>query len=181
MNERIRGYNLPTGSTLGEHPEIRCTASGSLTQRLEFTATPTVSTTPAYTAGDTIGSKITLANAVLISGAEASLKSLTITDKSNQKPALEVVIFNADPAGSTFTDNAALVIAAADATKVIARVTVAAGDWVTIGGIGVATVAVDRVLAASGGTTLYAALQAAGTPTFVSTTDITVRFGLEQH
>jgi hypothetical protein len=151
--------------------------------RTELVSTPVVSTAPAYTAGDSVGTKITLLNAVLAGGGEASLKSVTITDLSNQKPTLEILIFNSDPTGTTFTDNGALTLASADLAKVIARVTVAAGDWVTVGTRGVASLALDRVLVASGATntTLYACLMATGTPTFTGTSDITLRLGIEQH
>lgn len=141
--------------------------------------TPTISTS-AYTAGDAVGGKQTIANAVRTPGT-AILDSISITDISNQKAALEILIFNADPSATTITDNAALAINSADITKIIARISIASGDYVAIGTLAVATVkGLGIALKAASGTTLYAAVMTTGTPTYAGTSDLTFSHGFLQ-
>lgn len=140
--------------------------------------TPTVSTTPAYTAGDAIGGKITIANAVRVSGGVSILQSIHILDRANQKPAGTILIFNADPSAATITDNSAFVFSTDD-LKVVASIPVAAFDYVTINSKAVATLRnIGAEVKVASGTTLYAAFVAANTPTFVATSDLQLIFGL---
>lgn len=144
------------------------------------TVAPTVSTSPAYSAGDAIGGKLTLAGAVRVSGGAATLVSLYLLDRSNQKPTGIVLFFNADPTAATLTDNA-LVALSTDDAKVVGSVTIGAGDWQTIAGQGFATLRnVGLALKASSGTSLYAVFAASGTPTFTSTTALRLTFGFSQ-
>lgn len=152
---------------------------GGSTVRIEPTVA--VSTTPAYTAGDCVGGKLTLTGALRAAGAGAALQSLLIRDTSNQKAALELLIFNADPTASTLTDNAAAVIHASDVAKVIRRISIAAADYVTIDSKAWADLSPGgRVLAAPAGVDLYAAFVAVGTPTYALTTALGVVLGILQ-
>lgn len=145
-----------------------------------ITPTITVSTTPAYTAGDSIGGKITLANAVRVSGGTALLASVMILDRANQKPAGTILIYNADPTAATLTDNAA-VVNSTDDLKVIAAIPVAATDYVTINGKAYANPSFDaKVVKAASGTSLFASFTTTTTPTFAVTTDWQMTFGLAQ-
>lgn len=143
--------------------------------------TVTVSTSPAYSVGDNVGGKLTLSNAVRSSGGTAYLRSLLLVDTSNQKNALELLLFNADPSSSTITDNAAFVLHANDVAKLIRRYSLAAADYVTLDSKGILDLLLgDRPLVASGSTSLYAALvipATGGTPTYAATSAISVRFG----
>jgi hypothetical protein len=142
--------------------------------------TTAVSTSPAYTSGDAVGAKRTLANAVTVAGGTAILESIMILDRANQKSDLEILIFDSDPSGATITDNAAFVYSTDD-LKVIARIPVSAADYVTLNSKAVACLkGLGVVLKANGGTSLYAAVVAVGTPTFAATTDLQVIFGLLQ-
>ena len=80
----------------------------------DVTVTPTV-TAGAYTAGEIMGGLLTFrtgtANTVLINEVSVMLK-VAVT------PALTLVLFTADPAATTKTDNAAYSLNAADAFKV---------------------------------------------------------------
>lgn len=84
-------------------------------------ATPAV-TAGAYSAGDIVGGLLTFAAArandelVVITGAQVISKAAVI-------PAYTLVLFSADPIGTTKTDNAPYSLAAADAFKVIGTVT----------------------------------------------------------
>lgn len=138
---------------------------------------PTVSTSPAYTAADVVGGKMTIQNVCKNSGDPCVLDEIKLIDKSNQKPVLEIIFFEADPTATTFTDNAALAINAADMSKVLGRVPVASGDWVTVGGIGIADVKnIGMMFRALAGTTVYAVAVTSSTPTFTSTTAIEYEF-----
>src|SRR5215208_356011 len=93
--------------------------------------TPTITVdTAQYSAGDSVGGKLTLSLA-LKAGHGASLESLVVLDRANQKAAFELLIFESDPTVATITNNAAFVFSTDD-LKVIARIAVAAADYVTI-------------------------------------------------
>ena len=137
--------------------------------------------TSAYTAGDCIGGKLTLTDAMRVNGGTGILQSLFLLDRSGtQKPALEILIFNADPSSSTLTDQAAVSIHANDVGKIIRRMPIAAGDWGLVAGIYMADLSPgSRMLqSAAGSKNLYAAIVATGTPTFTATTNLSIRFGL---
>ena len=75
---------------------------------------PTV-TAGAYTADDCIGGEMTIANAARISGDGGTLVGITMASKGTVAAYdVEVLIFDANPAG-TYTDNVALAVTAADA------------------------------------------------------------------
>lgn len=141
-------------------------------------ATATITTTaPAYSAGDCVGGKLTLTGALRVAGLGAVLQSLFLADPANQKAALELLIFNADPTASTLTDNAAAAIHANDISKIIRRISIAASDYVTIDSKAFVDLSPGgRILRAASGTTLYAALIAVGTPTY-GTSGLILRLG----
>lgn len=140
------------------------------------TPTITVSTTPAYSAGDSIGGKITLANAVRISGGITLLQSIAILDRANQKPTGTILLFNADPSAATITDNAAFVFSTDD-LKVVAAIPVITADYVTINSKAVAMLRNLGAEVKAAATTLYAAFVVTSTPTFAATTDLQLAFG----
>lgn len=138
----------------------------------------TVSTSPAYTAGDSIGGKITIANAVRVSGGVSILASLQILDRANQKPTGTILIYDANPAAATLTDNAP-VVNSTDDLKVIASIPVAASDYTTINSKAYANLSgLARVVQANGSTSLYASFTTTSTPTFAATTDVQLVFDL---
>jgi hypothetical protein len=141
--------------------------------------TPTLAVTAAaYSANNCVGGLLTLTNAMRISSGSGLLQSVLIIDRANQKAALDILIFNASPAG-TFTDKAAFpTLSLADDLLVIRRISIGASDYVTIGGTAFATIpALSKVVQASGSANLYAAMVTTGTPTYAATTDLIVRFG----
>lgn len=137
----------------------------------------TVSTTPAYTAGDSIGGKITLANAVRVSGGISLLQSIMVLDRANQKPAGTILIYNADPSAATLTDNAALVNSTDD-LKIIAQIPIYSVDYVTVNSKAYAMLRnLGAEVKAASGTTLYASFCTTSTPTFAATSDLQIAFG----
>jgi hypothetical protein len=133
---------------------------------------PTVSTSPAYTSGDVIGGKLTFSSAVPAAGGAALMQAVTINCKSAQTGAMDLILFNADPTATTFTDNAALAVNAADQSKVIGVVKIS--DWTNLGTPSVAqanNLALPLVLPT---TSLFGVLVARSAPTLVSTSDLTI-------
>lgn len=139
--------------------------------------TPTITVdTAIYAAGDSIGGKITLTDAMRVSDGSGVLSGLTLLDRSNQKPALEIFIFDSNPTNATITDQSAFAFSTDD-LKVIAKIVVASTDWTTINSKATAELAnLNRVVKASGSANLYAAIVATGTPDFVAGTDLQLRF-----
>lgn len=128
---------------------------------------PSISTS-AYSAGYTVGAIQTLANAVTSNGT-AILESLVLLDKSNQKAAMDIFIFDANPTNATTTDHAAFAFSTDD-LKVIARVSVASTDYATVNSEAVAVKSgLGIALKAASGTSLYAVAVTSGTPTYSAT------------
>jgi hypothetical protein len=140
--------------------------------------TTAVSTTPAYTAGDAVGAKRTIANALTAVGTGV-LESITVLDRANQSAALTIIIFDADPTNATITDNAAFVYSTDD-LKVLGQVSVSASDYVTTNSKAVATIKGIGLSLKSAGTSLFCAVVTTGTPTYVATTDVQIIFGILQ-
>ena len=143
--------------------------------------TTAVSITPAYTAGDAVGAKRTITGALRTVNGSGILESITILDRANQKSAFEIFIFDSNPAAATITDNVAFVFSTDD-LKVLAHVTVAATDYITVNSKAVATLKGLGVTlkGADASTSLYAAVVAVGTPTFAATTDLQLIYGILQ-
>lgn len=157
-------------------------------QRQIFTITPTISTTPAYTAGDCLGGLQTISNAARFSGGGGVIRSVTVLDKTQaQRSAFDIFLFNGSITATT--DNAAFAGSDADMAKCIGVISILTTDYNTaFAGTPLNSVAfkpdtktntLPQAMAipyyCSGSTTLYAQLVTRGTPTYTSTTDIVVQ------
>jgi hypothetical protein len=136
-----------------------------------LTATPTVSTTP-YSTGDNVGGKVTLTDACRANMGSGLIQSVVITSKSLQTATFDVIFFNADPSGSTFTDNVAQAIVDADLSKIIG-----VAQCTTVVGLAAESIHQATALAlpfalSGGATTIYACIVVRGTPTLGGTSDI---------
>lgn len=138
------------------------------------TVTPAVTSNGAYAAGDEIGGLMTFA----IGGAgSGTLMSMRVTSKSVLTTALKAYVFSANPSNTTWTDNTAPAINAADIASLLAVIPLNAPDsglgthtlW-ELAGIGAQFVAAN----------LYVVLVAvsAATLTSSSVSDITVQLGV---
>jgi hypothetical protein len=169
-------YNatLPT-FTDGNRADAQGDANGFLRVAAQPTntiaSTPTVSTSPAYTSGDSVGGKISLASAVRLAGTGGTIASVTITDKGKQSAATDVVFFNADPSNTTFTDNGALTVHDTDLLTIIGVVPITSWAAFVDNSVGYAN-GLGLGFKIASGTTLYACLVTRGTPTYTATTDI---------
>lgn len=139
------------------------------------TIDPAVSTAPAYSSGDAVGTVMDVSVGTPLG--TGLVKSLTVIDIDNQKAPLTVLLFREQPAG-TFTDNAALPLSAADAKLLVAKIDVAAGDYVTINNRAVAQIAVSLAFTANRDRTLYMAVLTTGTPTYTTTASLRLLLGL---
>jgi hypothetical protein len=139
---------------------------------------PTI-TASVYSAGNSVGGKQTLSNAVRTAGT-GILESLTLLDRANQKAAMTVYIFDADPTNATLADHGAFVFSTDD-LKVIAQISIAAGDYVTTNSKAIAVESgLSIALKTASGTTLYAVAVTSGTPTYASTSDLQFVYGILQ-
>lgn len=140
----------------------------------------------AYATGDVIGdlSPIT-ADVFRMEGttnvpASGVLQSIIIKDLSKQSLAIDVVIFNANPSATTFTDNSALDIADADIDKVIGVVSVLASDYAAFNDSSVATkTGIGLPVSTASGTKIWFCLVSRGAPTYVAD-ELSIAFGILQ-
>ena len=161
-------------------------AGKSLThQMIVAEATPTVDTS-AYATGDCIDGKLeftvaTRGDPLQALGGSGIIESVVVTDRAKQDVALDLVLFDSDPASTTFTDNAALDIDDADLPNIVAVVNLLAADYDDFADNSVVQqteLAIPFVLDA--GTTLFGVLVARGAPTYVASTDLHVKIGILQ-
>lgn len=147
--------------------------------QITLTSAQTVTASSAYATGNAVGGLITLTSAARVSGASGAtgtsglIESVVVNSKSAQTTQMDLVIFNANPTGTTCTDKTAIAVAAADFDKIlgVAHVT----DWTNLGtpSVGQAqNLAMPYALTSN--TTLYGCLVTRATPTFTATTDISV-------
>lgn len=146
------------------------------TERKNIVVTPTVDTA-IYASGDQLGSLMTLSGA-LIPMRGGLLESLSILDKSKQKSVLNVLFFDSLPT-IVSADNAALDITdAVMAASCIGYVPVAAADYKDLANSSIATVRGLGLVLSRTGDELYALMLCGGTPTYTSTTDLVLTFGI---
>jgi hypothetical protein len=138
------------------------------------------STTPAYSSSDILGGKITVANAVRVSGGSGWLTSLQISDLSNVKPTGTIFVFGSNPA-ATYTDNAGSPISNADAQAIIAQIPVSTGDYITSNNRAFANPLFNpKQVKAASGTTLYAVFVLTNTFSLAGANDVQLTFGFSQ-
>lgn len=155
--------NHVTGSTTdGDYAAVSVSSNGDLhtvarrdLQRIAVGVTGVTTATTAYTAGDQVGTQITLANAARVSGGGGTIIGVTLIDQSDIIGAYDVVIF--DSSATLAADNAAFAISDADSLDIVAVVQLAGAFDLTNNRIGQAyNLAIPYVC--NGGTSLYAGL-----------------------
>jgi len=176
-------FGLPAGAStefslalLGSNFAAVKSGSNILTQstislnQTRITVQPVVSTTPAYTAKDAVGGKLTFANAARTSGGSITIQTAVIIDRSQQMPVLELVLFDRDFTASN--DNAAFDPTDAELAYCIGVIRIS--DFSDFNDNAVAVRAGIGLTAKLEGTDLYGQLVTRSAPTFVATTDIVV-------
>ncbi len=155
------------------------TAAGALTKVI--TLQPAIEATPDYDAGDVIGGLQTLLGAARVPGGTGKLVSVSILSKVDIAVATRLIIFKSNPSATTFTENSALSVNAADVDKILHSIEIASGDFADMGTPEVAVKSMRLPFkCADGIASLFAVFQAAGTINFGSTSDLTFNYGIEQ-
>ncbi len=148
-------------------------------QSVDVAATPAVTAGAAYAAGNQVGGLLTFANAVRAATLSGVLASLRLSCRDVQTTAFRIYLFTANPTGSSWADKTAPAIAAADIPFLAGVYTLSAAD----SGLGTHTLynldGIGKVLQCAT-TSLYGVLVCVGTPTFGSTSDVTVAVGIAQ-
>ena len=137
-------------------------------------------TAGAYAANDSIGGLQSVEAGRVEAPSDKVVHSITITDKAQQKAALNIIIFkeNPDDAGTTITNDAGIDIADDDLNKVIGVVEITASDYIDFTDNSVACVTAIGLPIDSSVSTFYWTVQAVGTPTYASTSDVSVTIGM---
>lgn len=151
-----------------------------------LTATPTVSTTPAYTIGDVAGAALTFTSAASASGRGCQITNALLIDKGKQSASLSLYLFKVSPT-LVNADNGVFDITDANlATALpIGSIDFLAGNYkptnsnsfcvgVINGGAPLANIVT------SGSANIFGAFYVNGTPTYASTTDLIVYLTIAQ-
>lgn len=144
--------------------------------------TPTVSATPDYSAGDTVGGVMTFAGILRADGETSYAVSAVITAKTAaaSMAQIDILIFNANPSASTATDNAAFVLADADRSKLKGVIRVTSFD--VVGATAAMGYAEGRVpVTGAAADDLYAVMVARGTINLGATDDLVVELAVDQN
>lgn len=146
------------------------------------TLQPTLGTA-ADSVGWIVGGIQTITNATKFPGYGGRLVSITATDKSNVKPALDVYFFSQRPDSGTYTNHTAFVADSTDMHSYLGRVRIAAADWVTISTYATYTSAVYNFATYTSGTTtsIYAIIVATALYTPTTTKDLVFKIGTSQN
>lgn len=120
-----------------------------------------------YADNDLVGGKLTM-----LLPKSGIIETVVLLDQANQSAALDLVLFSADPAGTTFTNNASLDINDTDALKIIGVIRFAASDYGSFADNAVATLRGVGFAYVSEGPLYGAFLSNGATPTYVATTDL---------
>lgn len=134
-----------------------------------------------HTTGDNVGGLLTFAG-LANTGKGVIVTDIMITNVAKLTIAGELWIFDGDPSsGSTITDNAAISIAAAHASKLRRIIPVAATDWIDCGGFTAACPSFDKFSLNPGGlgNTIYAVYVARGTMNLTAADNIGVGIGVD--
>lgn len=135
--------------------------------------TPTVTVTAAtYAALQSVGGLVTLANAARVAAGGGDVTAITLDSASTTaiNATIRVWFFDANPTGSTFTDNGTFNIVAADVPKVIGYEDVAL--WASGGSSNASigkTGSVSLPFKLASGTTVYMAMQTLAAAVFSGT------------
>lgn len=125
----------------------------------------------AFTIGDFVGGKLTLANAGRVAAGSGIVQSLSVVDAAKQNASLRIYLFKADLAGA-YADNAVESFTLADMLKLIDVIDVSAGDWETLTNCSVTRSEALRGLGIpykiTSGTSLFAIIRTLAAPTFTA-------------
>lgn len=148
------------------------------------TFTPVVTASSAYSANNVVGTIFEIPGAVLEGGSFSKVSSILGLSKSKADAALLLILFGSLPAG-TYTDKTAFNPSAADLALIQGKVAFGA-SWSDFANNSASQdkdldALVQSTPAPNFKPSVWGLLVATGTPTFGSTSDLTVRIALEQY
>ena len=138
-------------------------------------ATPVIQAA-AYAAGDAVGGKMAFEVARAM-GALVRITDIVVLDKGDQSAALNLVLFDRDFTATA--DNDPFDPSDADMANIVAVLKVAGSDYVSFVDNAVATKELNTMCRPVGNT-LYGQLVSGGTPTYASTSDLTIKLAVVQ-
>lgn len=142
--------------------------------------TITMSASPDYSIGDSIGGIITLTDAALEAGRQVKLTSLSLVDLSGQSPAFTIIFFKSTPVGGTYTDNAALDMVTADFSTKNKMLRVLSADWKIMDSVGFLDLDDLNMIMDAVSDDLFALIFADSTWNAASVGDLIAAFGFER-
>ena len=148
-------------------------------------AVNTITTTNglAYASGDNIGGRISILNAVRVTGGTGFICDVQVVDVTNQRPAIEIDFFTSSPTG-TYTNHSAQSFATADALLYLGKVNIAAADYTTQTGgsalLSIVSKTLQNIPFVCAVTTLFYTIRTTTTPTFGSSSGLIVKVGISQ-
>ena len=149
--------------------------------------TPTVTASSAYAANNEIGGLMTFTNACRKESGTGYAISVSISDKAAQATDMYLVLFSQSLSGSTtLADKTAFTPADSDLNKIAAVVTLGSSSrysWADNGTKYSGSLTIPITCKDSSGRPqgdLYGVLVSGGTPTFQSTSDLTVTLAINQ-
>lgn len=146
---------------------------------IQAIATPVITSGSAYASGNALGSTLTFKG--LLDGGFSKLLSAVILDKSNQKAAIDLILFN-QLLSSPQTDKTALAISSADLLNLNGRLSFAAAGYTSLSASSNAENTLSNIqlgMTSNQDNNLYGQLVCRGTPTYVSTSDLSVILTVE--
>jgi hypothetical protein len=142
-----------------------------------ITLTPTI-TAGAYSAGDTVGGKLTLTSALGASN-KGKIIGAVLTDLGKQSAAMSLVFYAANPSLTLAADGDALDVDDADLVRIIGGFSIAALDYIAFADSSAAVKSSLSVPLEGSAQTIYAHMMTTGTPTYTSTSDLTLKLYIE--
>lgn len=136
--------------------------------------TPTI-TAGLYSAADAVGGLLTFADCAHKDKGSGIIQSVILIDDGDQKAETELHLFNQSI--SVAADNAAFAVSDADLEFYIGGIAIVAADYEDLGGNAAACIKNINLPfnLASDGTSIFGQLLTRGTPTYASTSDLTVK------
>ena len=139
--------------------------------------TPVVTAASAYATNNVVGGVLTL-NSALLSAQSGVIQSIRLRSKSSQLAGFRLYIFRSIPT-TVFTDHAAPAINQTDIAFIVDTFVLASPDS-SLGTYTFYSLNTSSSVVVATSTTLYGVLITTGTPTFTTTSDLTLSIGILQ-
>jgi hypothetical protein len=136
-------------------------------------STTVTTTAGAYSDGDNIGGLLKFKAADIYMDRVGYIQSAVLTDRASQEIDTDLIIFRDNPENSTFTDNAAFDVHDNDLDKILGIITF--DTYKTFNDNSIASEGQLSIPFNIVESQIFAALVTRGTPTYASTSDITIR------